>query len=453
MFRFKHIGWAFLLIGQTGLGQNKADSLFIRKIFDSALTQSRCYEDLRYLCKSIGPRLSGSPGAAQAVDFMETVMKRERFDTVFRQETMVPHWVRGSVCTVKELESGRNIKACALGGSEGGQAEAEVLEVQRLEQLDSLGEKAIKGKIVYFSRPMEPRHIHTFEAYGGCVDQRWAGPAKASKYGALATLVRSMNLREDGFPHTGSMTYDSLYPKIPALAISTEDATWLSRQMANRKKVVIRIEDNSRTLPDTLSHNVVGELRGTEKANEFIVVGGHLDAWDNGEGAHDDGAGCVHSIEALRILKNLGYTPRRSLRAVMFMNEENGLRGGKRYAFLADSLQEKHVYAIESDRGGFTPRGFYVDHNNPEEVGKVKRFKPLLEPYGLHDFKKGGGGADINPLKPQGTICIGFVPDSQRYFDHHHAEYDTFEHINKRELELGAASIAALIYLLDQYTP
>lgn len=453
MFRFI-LQAIVLLAGIAPLNaQTAADSLFIRRIFDAALTESVCYEDLRYLCKSIGPRLSGSPGAAQAVQFMESVMKRENFDRVFLQETMVPHWVRGEVCEVKDKHSSRKLKACALGGSEGGKAEAEVIEVQRISQLDTLGTKALKGKIVFFSRPMEPRHIHTFESYGGCVDQRWAGPAKASKYGALATLVRSMNLREDGFPHTGSMSYDSLYPKIPALAISTEDATWLSSLLNDGKTIRLSIEDNSRTLPDTLSHNVVGELRGTEKADEFIAVGGHLDAWDNGEGAHDDGAGCVHSIEALRILKNLGYTPRRSLRAVMFMNEENGLRGGKRYAFLADSLKERHVYAIESDRGGFTPRGFYVDHNDPMEVDKVKRFKPLLENYGLHDFKRGGGGADINPLKPQGTICIGFVPDSQRYFDHHHAEYDTFEHINKRELELGAASIAALIYLLDQYTP
>lgn len=453
MFRF--ILYSFVVF--TGLAKTNAqtldDTIFVRQIFDAALTESRCYEDLRFLCKSIGPRLSGSPGAAQAIQFMESVMKREEFDRVFLQETMVPHWVRGEVCKVEDKRGGRKLKACALGGSEGGKVDAEVIEVQRISQLDTLGEKLLKGKIVFFSRPMEPRHIHTFESYGGCVDQRWAGPAKASKYGAKATLVRSMNLREDGFPHTGSMSYDSLYPKIPALAISTEDATWLSAQLADGKNIRLSVEDNSRTLPDTLSHNVVGELTGNEKPNEFIAVGGHLDAWDNGEGAHDDGAGCVHSIEALRILKNLGYKPRRSLRAVMFMNEENGLRGGKRYAFLADSLKEKHVYAIESDRGGFTPRGFYVDHNNTAEVEKVKRFKPLLEPYGLHDFKKGGGGADINPLKPQGTICIGFVPDSQRYFDHHHAEYDSFEHINKRELELGAASIAALIYLLDKYTP
>lgn len=430
--------------------QTNQDSLFIRKIFDQALTDSRCYPVLQHLCKNIGPRLSGSRGAADAVKFMQDVMQEEQFSKVFLQECMVPHWVRGSICKVQETSSKRNLKACALGGSDGGKVEAEVIEVQRIEDLDLLGKEKIAGKIVFFSRPMEPRHIHTFEAYGGCVDQRWAGPSKAAKYGAVATMVRSMNLREDGYPHTGSMAYDSLYPRIPAVAISTEDATWLSGQIKKNVKLRFQLETNCQTLPDTLSHNVIGEMKGSEKPNEFIIVGGHLDAWDNGEGAHDDGAGCVQSFEALRILQKLGYKPKHSIRAVMFMNEENGLRGGKRYAELADSLQEKHLFAIESDRGGFTPRGFYTDSDDPAVVASVGNYRALLEPYGIHDFKKGGGGADINPLKKQGTICIGFVPDSQRYFDHHHAEYDSFEHVNKRELELGAAAMAAMIYLLDQ---
>lgn len=440
----------FLGLKLSANAQSSQDSMFIRKIFDQALTDSRCYPVLQHLCKNIGPRLSGSIGAADAVKFMQTVMLQEQFSKVFLQECMVPHWVRGSVCKVQETNSKRSLKACALGGSDGGKVEAEIIEVQRIEDLDSLGKEKIAGKIVFFSRPMEPRHIHTFEAYGGCVDQRWGGPSKAAKYGAVATMVRSMNLREDGYPHTGSMAYDSLYPRIPAVAISTEDATWLSAQIKKNAKLKFQLETNCKTLPDTLSHNVIGEMKGSEKPNEFILVGGHLDAWDNGEGAHDDGAGCVQSFEALRILQKLGYKPKHTIRAVMFMNEENGLRGGKRYAELADSLQEKHLFAIESDRGGFTPRGFYTDSDDPTVVASVGAYRKLLEPYGIHDFKKGGGGADINPLKKQGTICIGFVPDSQRYFDHHHAEYDTFEHVNKRELELGAAAMAALIYLLDQ---
>lgn len=432
--------------------QSNNDSLMIRRIFDEALTSSRCYSDLKFLCKNIPPRLSGSEGAVKAVSFTQSVFEAERFDRVFLQEMLVPNWKRGSNCsvTVNFKTTTRALKACALGGSVGGTAEGEIIAVSSLDQLDSLGKKSIEGKIVFFSRPMEPRHIHTFEAYGGCVDQRWAGPSKAAKYGAKATLVRSMNLREDEFPHTGSMSYDTAWAKIPALAISTEDATWLLQQTLSQNDIKGSIYTNCETRPDTLSHNVVGELRGTLFPDKYIICGGHLDAWDNGEGAHDDGAGCMQSIEALRILKNMGYKPRHSLRAVMFMNEENGARGAKRYAAWADSLKEKHIYAIESDRGGFSPRGFAIDSDDPVVIEKIARFRKLLEPYGLHDFKKGGGGVDIGPLKKQGTVCIGLVPDSQRYFDHHHAANDVFEHVNKRELELGAAAMAALIYLLDQ---
>jgi hypothetical protein len=435
--------------------QTNQDSLFIRRIFDQALTDSRCYEVLEHLCTKIPARLSGSVGAAKAVDFMYQVLKEEKFDSTFLQEVMVPHWVRGSICKVNVNQKGvdpKSLVACALGGSVGGKADANVVEVKHFEDLDKLGEAGIKGKIVFFSRPMEPRHIHTFEAYGGCVDQRWAGPSKAAKYGAVATLVRSVSLREDSYPHTGAMGYDSLYPKIPALAISTSDATWLSKALKQNSQLRISMESDSQTLPDTLSHNVVAQMRGSKSASEFIITGGHLDAWDNGQGAHDDGAGCVQSMEALRILSKLGYTPKHTIRAVLFMNEENGLRGGKRYAELADSLKEKHIIAIESDRGGFSPRGFYVDSDEPSNIARIAKYRSLLEPYGLHDFKKGGGGSDISPLKKSGTLCLGFIPDSQRYFDVHHAASDTFDKINKRELELGAASIAAMIYLIDKYT-
>ncbi len=444
-----------LFLSTSAIAQNQEDSLFIRKIFDQALTGSKCYEVLEHLCTKVPSRLSGSPGAAQAVDYMLSVMKEEQFDAAFLQKMMVPHWVRGTASTVTIKQKGaapKNLNSCALGGSVGGKANATVVEVKKFEELDQLGEAGIKGKIVFFSRPMEPRHIHTFEAYGGCVDQRWAGPSKAAKYGAVATLVRSVSLREDEFPHTGAMGYDSLYPKIPALAISTVDASWLSNALKKNPALRVELISNAQMLPDTISHNVIGELKGSLPNASYLISGGHLDAWDNGQGAHDDGAGCVQSYEALRILHQIGYQPRHNLRAVLFMNEENGLRGGKRYAALADSLKEKHLYAIESDRGGFTPRGFAVDSDDPLIVAKIAAYKSLLELYGLHDFKKGGGGSDIGPLKKQGTICLGYIPDSQRYFDIHHAASDTFDKVNKRELELGAASIAALLYLLDKYS-
>lgn len=452
LLRIKFLVGILCFIQAKISAQGNSDSLVIRKIFNEALTNSRCYDDLRVLCKRIPPRLSGSVGAAKAVVFAQSIFKEEKFDRVFLQQMMVPNWKRGNVCKAIATigKEKKDLRVCALGGSVGGSVKGEVVSVNSLDKLDSLGRDALENKIVFFSRPMEPRHIHTFEAYGGCVDQRWAGPSKAAKYGAVATLVRSMNLREDEFPHTGSMSYDSAYPKIPALALSTDDATWLTKRLASGEKLEVSMQTNCITKPDTISHNVVGELKGSDFPNEYIICGGHLDAWDNGEGAHDDGAGCMQSIEALRILKNIGYKPRHSLRAVMFMNEENGARGAKRYAELADSLNEKHLYAIESDRGGFSPRGFAIDSEDSAMIQKISRYRSILEAYGLHDFKRGGGGVDIGPLKKQGTLCIGLVPDSQRYFDHHHAANDTFEHVNKRELELGAAAMAALIYLLDQ---
>ena len=449
----KFITSALLLLSFHSFGQTKEDSIIIRRIFDFALTNGQCYEVLTYLCTQIGPRLSGSKGADQAVKYMQSVMLQQKFDKVALQEVMVPHWERGNICevNVKTLKNNIALNACALGGSVGGNIkDAQVIEIKQFSELEKLGEAGIKGKIVFFSRPMEPTHIHTFEAYGACVEQRWGGAAKAAKYGAIASLTRSMSLKEDKFPHTGSMSYDTLYAKIPALAISTEDATWLSKTIAAQQNLSISIQLNSRTLPDTLSHNVIGDLIGTQMPNEILLTGGHLDAWDNGQGAHDDGAGCVQSIEALRILKSLGYTPNRTIRAVLFMNEENGLRGGKKYAEIAAESSQKHILAIESDRGGFTPRGFYID-SEQTDVLKIKKYKSLLEPYGLHDFKKGGGGADIGPLKKQGTLCLGYIPDSQRYFDVHHAGSVVIENVNKRELEMGAASIAAMLYLIDKY--
>jgi len=427
----------------------------IRKIFDEALSDGKCYEVLTHLCTQIGPRLSGSPGAARAVDYTRSVMEKEKFDKVSTQECMVPHWVRGNPSEVFVVSGGKNdvLPSCALGGSvsSGGKAIiAEVIEVKQLDDLEKLGKAKIEGKIVFFSRPMKPTHIQTFEAYGGCVDQRGSGAAKAAQYGAVGVIVRSMSLREDDFPHTGGMHYDTLYKKIPALAISTAAATRLSKLMAANKPVKISLTCNSETLPDTLSHNVIGQLTGTEKPGEYLITGGHLDAWDNGQGAHDDGAGCVQSIEALRILKAIGYRPRHSMRAVMFMNEENGLRGGLKYAEVAEKTGEKHLAAIESDRGGFTPRGFTIE-GEQDWVDKINGFRKLLEPYGLNEFKKGGGGADIGPLKKSGTLCLGYIPDSQRYFDFHHAGSDVIENVNKRELEMGAASIAAMLYLLDKY--
>ncbi len=442
---------SLLVLGQKG------DEATVQAIFDEALKNGHSYQMLEYLSTEIGQRLSGSPGAAAGVEWSRQVMEAYGFDSVWLQPVMVPHWVRGKKEVGRIVNSSKmgnvDINICALGGSIGtGPAgvSAQVVEVKDFEELKQLGNKGVQGKIVFFSRPMDPTKINTFAAYGGAVNQRGSGASEAAKYGAVAALVRSMGSNIEEYPHTGGMRYTEGVKKIPAVAISTMHAEMLSNLLKDDKALKVYIETHSEILEDAPSFNVVGELRGSTNPDEIIVVGGHLDSWDLAQGAHDDGAGCVQAIEVLRIFKAMGYKPKRTIRAVMFMNEENGLRGGTKYAELANLNKEKHIAAMESDRGGFTPRGFTMSAT--EEVkSKIRSWKPMLEPYGLTDFSQEGGGADIGPLGPQGVALIGFLPDSQRYFNYHHTEEDTFDKVDKRELELGAASMASLIYLIDQH--
>ncbi len=329
---------------------------------------------------------------------------------------------------------------------------SEVIEVQGIQELKDLGPDRVKGKIIFFNRPMEPTLIETFKAYGGCVDQRYAGAMEAGKLGAIGVVVRSMNLRLDKYPHTGSMTYGDLSPtqRIPSAAISTIDAEALSEALSKNPVLKLSFKQSCKQYDDVESFNVIGEITGSEFPNEFIVVGGHLDSWDMGDGSHDDGAGVVQSMEVLRLMKLSKQRPKRSIRVVLFMNEENGLRGGRKYAEEARLNQEKHIMALESDSGGFTPRGFSFDCSD-EEFEQVKSWEPLFKPYLIHYFEKGGSGADIGPLKEDGMVLAGLRPDSQRYFDYHHTSIDTFDAVNKRELELGAATMASLVYLYDKY--
>ncbi|MGI4750967.1 MAG: M20/M25/M40 family metallo-hydrolase [Janthinobacterium lividum] len=450
---------SLLLIGSLAASAQNNDSLFLRKIYDEALVNGQPYQNLEYLCKKIGPRLSGSANAQKAVDWTKKLMEQYGFDRVFLQEVMVPHWVRGEKEQAKIVSGNQQIavSVVALGGSVGtvkSGLTASVIEVQSLQELKVLGESAIKGKIIFYNRPFNPRFIETGAAYGAASDQRFRGPAEAAKYGAVGVIVRSMTEILDDYPHTGATAYEDGGNKIPAAAISTKGANLLSSMLKQQKNVRFYLKQSCETLPDVLSYNVVGELKGTENLNEFITVGGHLDSWDLAEGANDDGTGVMQSVEVLRIFKTLGYRPKHSIRAVMFMNEENGHKGGLKYAELAQKNNEKHLAAIESDEGGFTPRGFSFSDIKPEMLrGMIKNWKPLLEPYEVDRLIKGGAGTDIEPLKatmPNITL-IGFRPDSQRYFDLHHTAKDIFENVNKRELELGAASIASLIYLIDQH--
>lgn len=454
--KFLKISLLSLCISTAAMAQ-KTDSVMIRKIYDEALENGHSYKNLEYLCKQIGPRLSGSAGAQKAVDWTKKLMEEYGFDRVYLQEVMVPHWERGAKETAYIVE-GKNkttVPVAALGGSIATPANgitAAVVEVQNFEELKALGESGVKGKIVFFNRPFDPKYVDAFAAYSAAVNQRSQGAVEAAKLGAVAVIVRSMTHSVDNHPHTGGTRYVENVAKIPAAAISTMGANLLSQKL-KKGNVQFYLKQNCQTFPDALSYNVVGEIRGSEKPDEIISVGGHLDSWDLAEGAHDDGTGVMQSVEVLRIFKSMNYKPKRTIRAVMFMNEENGLRGGTKYAEIAKQNGENHIAAMESDAGGFTPRGFHVDGSAAILNNVVASWKPLLAPYNLDQITAGGGGADISPLKAAvpGITLFGFRPDGQRYFDIHHASSDVFENVNKRELELGAASMAALTYLIDQH--
>lgn len=445
------------LFSQTILDADE-DARFIRQIHDKALTEGRCYPWLHHLTKKIGARLAGSPQAAAAVEYTFQMLDTLGLDSVWLQPCTVPHWVRGDREIVRIAQSDMGtveLRALALGNSVGtgdGGISAEVIRVLGLNELEKLGEAKIKGKIVFFDRSFDATKLNTFEAYGGAVDQRGYGASEAARFGAIGVLVRSMASGLNDDPHTGGLVYKEGLPEIPACAISTNDAELLGI-LLKKGPVKVFMRTTCQQLKERPSFNVIGEIRGSEHPEKIIVVGGHLDSWDVGEGAHDDGTGCVQSMDVLQLFKRLNYKPKHTIRCVLFMNEENGLRGGLAYGDEAMRKGEQHLVAIESDRGGFTPRGFTVDGESEVFADKFPKMQPwltVLEPYGLH-IKKGGGGADISPLKKQGVLLIGFEPDSQRYFDYHHTAADVFEAVNKRELELGTAAMASLIFLLDKY--
>ncbi len=445
------------VVAQNIAKNSDEDALFIRKIYDNALTQTSTYPWLYDMCTKIGSRLSGSAGAAKAVKYTQQMMDTSGFSTRL-QACMVPHWVRGEAeQVVMNTKNGKvSLRALSIGNSVGTTkkgVEAQVIEVKSLDDVDKLGDK-VKGKIVFYNRPMDKTRIQTFEAYGGGSDQRGSGASRAAKYGAAAVLVRSLSTELDDRPHTGALRYDDNYPKIPAICISTNDAEKLSKTLVSQPNMKIFMRNTCEMLPDVESHNVIAEIKGSEFPNEVIVIGGHLDSWDPAQGAHDDGAGCVQSMGVLDILKKSGYKPKRTIRCVLFMNEENGLRGGTKYAEVArDNTTERHILALESDSGGFSPRGISFDADPSvfvEKFKKVSAWEDLLKPYGL-ELTKGGAGADISPLKSQKFLLGGLRPDSQRYFDFHHTAFDKIEYVNRRELELGAAALTSLVYLVDKY--
>ena len=444
--------------------QQNTDSLLLRSIYNEALTNGEAYENLRVLTKDIGHRLSGSQSAEDAMQWGSEVLRGYDADSVWVMPVMVPSWTRGDIALSTAHIAGQEmpLHITALGGSVGTPGNrvirGKVVMVKDVAALDTMPRAETEGRIVLFNRPMDPVLINTGAAYGGAVDQRGNGASAAAKAGAIAALVRSMTHALDTLPHTGALRYKDGVDRIPAAAISTVDATGLSRKLQANPDLEVSLQMNCEAFDDVQQGNVIGEWRGTEKPNEIITIGGHLDSWDIGEGAHDDGAGVVHTLETLRILKAIGYQPNRTLRFVLFINEENGNRGGKEYARQAAHENEEtafvHIGAMESDAGGFVPRGFRIDANDaPTSV--VRGWSALFDPYNIHLFRRGGAGVDISPLKtltPRPTL-IGLSPDGQRYFDFHHSSQDVFENVHKRELELGAATFAAALVMLDQYLP
>ncbi len=452
------MGWACALQAQEA-HWTAEDSTMVSDIHRHILGEGQCVEDLRALCKDIGARLSGSPEADDAILWGARTLREAGAPEVRMQTVMVPHWERSAIeMGWMRVDGGEAepLPIRALGGSVGteGALEAEVVVVREFEELDSLGPGGLDGRIAFFNRPMDPLMISAGGAYGGAYQQRSRGAVESAEHGGVAAIVRSLTHAMDTFPHTGAMRYLDTVPKVPAAAISTVDSRRIARVVKAGHDVRVGLNMGCVLHEDKAQANVIAEWTGTEHPDRYIVVGGHLDSWDIGEGAHDDGAGIVHSIEVMRTLVALGYAPRHTIRVVLFINEENGNNGGKTYARIARERSEWHVAAVESDAGGDAPRGWSIDATD-DATSAVRAWRESLIDYGIGDLRRGGAGVDIGPLKteaPAGKrpLMVGLRPNSQRYFDYHHSERDVFENVHPRELKLGAAALTSMVYLLDQ---
>lgn len=434
----------------------KLDSMALRQISNHILTNYDCYKNLHDLCKHIGNRLTGSPQAAKAVEWAKETLEKTGCDHVYLQEVMVPHWVRGKEEAYLVGHHGMKepVVISSLGNAVGtGESglQSEIIMANNMEELNRLKPEQIKGKIVFFNYKFNQTNVNTFDSYGPCVYYRWGAPSEASRLGARAVVIRSVSSAYDNKPHTGSMRYDPKYPAIPAVAISNLDADHLEELIGKKQKVSMFIRTTCQMLDDVISYNVIGEIKGSELPGDIICFGGHLDSWDIGEGAHDDGAGVVQAIEAIRVFKKLGIRPKRTIRAVLFMNEENGLKGALKYADVAEQNKEHHILAIESDAGGDVPLGFSMTME-PAQKERVLQWKKLFEEYGVTNFEREGGGADIGPLHRKfNTPMMELMPNSQRYFDVHHSANDVFENVHRRELCLGAIALSHMVYLVSLY--
>lgn len=449
----KKIALTLILAGNFVFSQFSQDSVQFRKISDEILLNGKAYANLYDLTQNIGARLCGSAEYERAVVWAEEKLKEAGADKVWLQDVMVPVWVRGNETLKYKTgnEQWKDLKFLSLGNSEGTgkkDVEGEVIRVGSIEEFQKLPDEAVKGKIVFFDHLFPQEHIETFKAYSESYMYRSHTASMVAAKGGKFVIIRSLGTDPNDAVHTGMMAYDEKYPKIPAVAIGNSTSDFLANLIKNQK-VYLKLNSACGMKEEMLNHSVIGEIKG--KDDKIIVVGGHLDSWDVGEGAQDDGAGIVQTIEILRAFKKLGIQPNHTLRFVCFANEENGARGGAKYAKEAKVKNEIHLFALESDAGGFTPRGISLDMDEAK-IKQINSWLPLFSPYGVHLLEKGYGGLDINFLKNEMNVPVaGLVPDSQRYFDIHHSDADTFEKVSKRELHLGAVVMAQMIYMIDKY--
>jgi carboxypeptidase Q len=411
------------------------------RIIGAALTSDRAYSRLAHLTDHIGNRLSGSENLERAVEWAISEMKRDGLDSVRGEKVMVPHWVRGEESLEMLAPVPRKLQMLGLGNSVGTSAEgitAEAVVVRSFEELDRLGEQ-VRGKIVVYNAP--------YANYGATVAYRWGGASRAARYGAVAALVRSITPVSLQTPHTGAMGYDPDQPKIPTAAVTIEVAEFLQRMNDRGDHPRLRLKMEAKFLPDAESANVIAELKGSEKPDEIVLISGHFDSWDVGQGAHDDGGGCIVAWEAVRLLKELGLKPRRTIRVVLYTNEENGLRGGNAYRDAHRAEITKHVLAIESDSGVYRPEGFGLAATASLQVrSNLMEIAKLLSGIGADQIAADGGGADIGPMMREGVIGASLDVDGAHYFDIHHTQADTLDKVNPRELALCVATMAVMAY-------
>jgi len=422
------------------------------KIISTARADRGAYKKLAYLTDQIGHRLAGSPELDKAIAWAAQAMKDDGLDAR-TEKVMVPHWVRGVEEASITAPINRSLHLLTLGGSVAtpkGGLSAPVVVVHDWKELDTKAE-SIKGAIVVYNVAMPAWTLEKGSGYGKTVEYRFAGASQAAKRGAVAALVRSVTAKSLSTPHTGAMGYDKDQPKIPTAAITVEDAELLDRLSA-QSKVTLHLRLEPQVLPDVESANVIGELRGREKPDEVVVIGGHIDSWDVGQGAHDDGAGIVTMMQAVRVLKQLGLTPRRTIRVVLFTNEENGVRGAKTYAETHKDELAKTVLALESDSGGFAPRGFGVGHKDAEAAKRTRarltEVAALLAPLGKLRVDDGHGGTDIEPMEAAGVPQVGLEVAGEKYFDYHHTEADTLDKVDPQDLADMVAAVAVLAYVV-----